>query len=58
MANNPKVQVVISPYIHERLSQRASREGRSVSSLAAFFIEHGLRTNLASPAVTKAKSKD
>lgn len=45
MPSSPRVQVALPPYVMHRLRQRAEQEGRSVSNLVAYLVEHQIRSD-------------
>lgn len=50
----PRITISLPPDVHQELSERASREGRSTSNLAAFLLTLAIRGE--EPAKNKAKN--
>ncbi|MUL36354.1 ribbon-helix-helix domain-containing protein [Gloeocapsopsis dulcis] len=43
MSQKVRITVSLPPDVHQELSKRAEREGRSTSNLAAFLLTHAIR---------------
>ena len=40
-----RLAISLSPFVHEQLRQRASKEGRTAANLAAFLVEREVRAD-------------